>query len=185
VLTKNEALELVRQRLPEGSAVLEDATVERSYGWLFFAQSKEYIETRDPAAMLFGSGGTLVEKHTGRCIDFVSAFSTDINLRIYEAGYLDHPDYDLVVTEVSQIDEAVRLLTRLALTYVVPEISSGTTWRIPKVYTQHQMHAKLSRLPCRLNVGNLYFRWQVLEHMKSSAALKFSLVPTEGSRNEV
>ncbi len=43
VLTKNEALELVRQRLPEGSAVLEDATVERSYGWLFFAQPKEYI----------------------------------------------------------------------------------------------------------------------------------------------
>jgi Immunity protein 35 len=185
VLTKNEALELVRQRLPEGSAVLEDATVERSYGWLFFAQSKEYIETRDPAAMLFGSGGILVEKHTGRCVDFVSAFSTDINLWIYEAGYLDHPDYDLVVTEVSQIDEAVRLLTRLALTYVAPEISSGTTWRIPKVYTQRQMHAKLSRLPCRLNVGGLYFRWQVLEHMKSSAALKFSLVPTEGGRNEV
>jgi hypothetical protein len=185
MLTKNQALELVRQRLPEGADVLEDATVERSYGWLFFVQSKRYIETRDFKAKLIGSGGTLVEKHTGRCIDFGSAFSTDINLQIYEAGYLDHPDNDLVVTEVSQIDEAVRLLTRLNITYVVPEVSSGTTWRIPKVYTQHQISAKLSRLPCRLNLGGLYFRWEVLEQMKSSGALRFSLVPNDGARNEV
>lgn len=185
MLTKTEALELVRQRLPEGCAVLEDWTVERSYGWLFFAQTKRYVETRDPAAMVFGSGGTLVEKHTGRCIDFVSAFSTDINLRIYESGYLDHPDYDLVVTQVSQIDETVRLLTRLKLSYVVPEISGGTTWRIPKVYTERQIRAKLSRLPCRLNIGRLYFLWRAWEQIKDSAALKCSLVPNEGGRNEL
>jgi hypothetical protein len=121
----------------------------------------------------------------GRCIEFGSAFSTDINLRIYEAGYLDHPDYDLVVTEVSQVDEAIRLLAMLEIRYVVPEVSNGTTWRIPKVYSHQQLRAKLSRLPCRLNVGYLYFKWQVLEHMKSSAAFRFSLVPNDGGRNEV
>jgi hypothetical protein len=185
MLTKNQALELARKRLSQGCDVLEDWTVERSYGWLFFAQSKRFIETRDFDEALVGSGGTLVEKHTGRCIDFVSAFSTEVNLQIYEAGYLDHPDYDLVVTEVSQMDEAIRLLTRLRIQYVVPEISCGTTWRIPQDYTHRQLHDKLSRLPCRLNLGGLYFRWEVVEQMKSSGALRFSLIPSEGACNEV
>ena len=165
--------------------MLEDATIERVYGWVFFAQTKEYIESRDISAIAIGSGGTLVEKQSGRCIEFGSAFSTETNLKIYEAGYLDHPDFDLLITEVSQIQEAVRLLDQLAISYVVPEVSNGTAWRIPKAYTQQQLSAKLSRLPCRLNVGSLYFKWQVVEEMKTSPALKFSLLPNDGSRNEI
>ncbi len=71
--------------------------------------------------MTFGSGGVLVEKRSGKTIHFGSAYSTDTNLKIYEARYLDHDNYDLVVAKITDFKKALELLNCLSIFYVKPE----------------------------------------------------------------
>jgi len=170
--------------LPDDFDVLEGATVERSYGWVIFPQTKEYIKTQNVSSMAIGCGSTLVERHTGRCINFPKAYPVWTNLRIYRAGYLDHPNYDVIITKVFWLGRAIHLLRGLRITYAVPEVECGITWRIPQDYTREQLREKLSRLPCRFNLGYLYFKWKALEKMRRSWFIKFSLVPNEGHRND-
>jgi hypothetical protein len=183
--TKKEAIDAVRRTLPSDFDVLEDHIIEREYGWVIFSQTKQYIETNDPMYMTVGSGGTLVEKNTGRLIEFGSAYSTEINLQIYEAGYLAHDDFDLVVIATEDSEEALHLLGELGITYVKPEVEGGTTWRIAKPYSAQQLRERLRHLPCRFNLGSVYFKWEVLERMKASGSLQFELVANEGFRNEI
>jgi hypothetical protein len=184
MLTKAEALELLLREIPADCDVMEEATIERPYGWLFFFQGKRFIETRDPRDGLAGSGGILVESDGGRCVKFGSRYRTDINLKIYEAGYLDHNDFDLIISAILNLDEAMELLRDLRIRFATPEVAYGVTWRIPKQYSASQLHQRLLKLPCRFNLGSLYFRYEVLELMKNSACLKFELVPNTGFRNE-
>jgi hypothetical protein len=184
MLTKNDAIAAVRKTLPTNFDVLEECVIEKDYGWVIFSQTKRYIETKNPALRTIGLGGILVEKNTGRLIKFGSAYSTETNLKIYEAGYFAHDDYDLVVTATSTPEEAVRLLDELRIAYVKPEIEGGTVWRTPKPYSTQQLRERLYHLPCRFNLGSLYFSWQALECMKASASLQFELVANTGFRNE-
>ncbi len=42
---------------PEDSLIiLEDSTIEKPYGWIFFYQSRTYLETGDASYMLAGNG---------------------------------------------------------------------------------------------------------------------------------
>jgi hypothetical protein len=185
MLTRNDAIDAVRKTLPIDFVVLEEHIIEREYGWVIFSQTKRYVETKDPTYMAIGSGGTLVEKNTGRLIQFGTAHSTEINLKIYEAGYFAYDAFDLVVNAISNLEEAIGFLGELRITYVKPEVESGTTWRIPKEYSAQQLRDRVRNLPCRFNLGSLYFEWQVIERMKSSASLKFELKENRGFRNEI
>jgi hypothetical protein len=185
MLTKQDAFNIVREKLDAEYDILEEGTVEKDYGWVVFPQTKAYIHTKKFEDMAIGSGGILVEKRSGRTIEFGSAYSTETNLKIYEAGYLDHDSFDLVITKVINLEEALSLLARLSIVYVKPEIESGVTWRIPKPFTKPQLRDKLVALPCKFNLGNLYFQWEALERMKNNSALKYELVANEGFRNEI
>ncbi len=185
MLTKSDAIAAVRKTLPPNFDVCEEPVIEREYGWVIFSQTKRYIETNDPRSMALGSGGTLVEKNTGRLIQFGSAYSIEKNLKIYEARYLAHDDFDLVVTAIKNAGEAVRLLGGLHITYIKPEIRNETTWRIAKAYSAKQLRERLNQLPCRFNLGSLYFRWDTLERMKNSSSLLFKLTANTGFRNEI
>jgi hypothetical protein len=135
--------------------------------------------------MAVGSGGTLVEKNTGRLIQFGSAYTTEINLNIYEAGYLAHDDFDLLITAILDPAVAVGLLDELEITYVKPEVQDGTTWRIAKPYSAQQLRERVRHLPCRFNLGSLYFKWEVLDRMKNSASMRFELTKNTGLRNVI
>jgi hypothetical protein len=185
MLTKGEALELVRQQIPSDCDVMEEATIERHYGWVFFYQTKRFIETRDPFEGLIGSGGILVENNGGRCFKFGSGHSTDISLKVYEAGYLDHDDFDIVITAISNLDEALDLLLGLMIVFVKPEVAHGETWRIPTNYSPIQLRERLLKLPCRFNLGRLSHRYRTLDLLKKSSCLKYELVPNAGLRNEI
>lgn len=184
-LTKAEALELLRRKIPSDCDVMDDATIERPYGWLFFYQTKRFIETRDWQDGLIGSGGILVEKHGGRCVEFGSGHRAEVNLKIYEAGYLDHDNFDLVISAVSNLEEAIDLLLRLDIVFVKPEVAYGETWRIATRYSPAQLRERLSKLPCRFNLGRLYRYYRALERMKNSRCLKYELLPNAGLRNEI
>lgn len=44
----------------DGYAVLDGETMEKPYGWIFFYQSRKYLETGDEGYMLAGNGPVAV-----------------------------------------------------------------------------------------------------------------------------
>jgi hypothetical protein len=184
MLTKSQAIDAVRKMLPDDHDVVEEDVIEKEYGWVIFCQTKRYLQSKHFRDLSVGSSGILVEKNTGRLIHFASAYSTEVNLKIYERGYLAYDNFDLVIITVSNPEEAVQFLRKLGITYVEPEVAYGETWRIPKSYSVQQLRERLRQLPCRLNLGSAYFVWKELERMKGSPSLRFELVANTGLRNE-
>jgi len=77
VLTKEDAKQLVFSRINEKDpyssdnaerVVLDDATIEKEYGWVFFYQSKKYLETGKINDALAGNAPIIVNKRTGELI---------------------------------------------------------------------------------------------------------------------
>ena len=67
-----EALNLVEEYLlknwvleEDSAVILEDKTIEQDFGWVFFYESKNYIETGDYADMLMGNAPIIVNKSSG------------------------------------------------------------------------------------------------------------------------
>ena len=89
-LRKSEALELVSKRLEEKSpeavqyVVVEESTIEKPWGWIFFYQSEKYLETGIFMHRLAGNGPVFVNKETGEMDFFGSAPSLDVLLADYE-----------------------------------------------------------------------------------------------------
>jgi len=185
VLTVQDAINAVRETLKNDHDVIENTIIEKDYGWLIFDQNKEYLKSRKPSLMSLGSGGTLVEKNTGRLIKFGSLYSTETHFKIYEAGYMTYENYDLIVIDVSNRGETVRLLEQLQITYIKPEIEGTTIWKIPKKYTSQELLNRINETPCRFNLGSLYFNWQHIEYMRKSNSLKFELQENTGFCNEI
>jgi hypothetical protein len=64
----------------------DDYTQEKSYGWVFFYQSKRYIETGDPSTMLAGNGPVVVLRDDGSVHLLGSALPPDETLRQFEVA---------------------------------------------------------------------------------------------------
>ena len=64
--------------------ILEDATMEREWGWVFFYQSSEYLRTNDFNSQLVGHGPCLVNKFSGEFIETGSAFPPQYYIDEYE-----------------------------------------------------------------------------------------------------
>jgi hypothetical protein len=90
MLRKSEALELVSKQLEEKSpenvqyVVVEESTIEKPWGWVFFYQSKKYLETGIFMHRLAGNGPVFVNKMTGEFEFFGSLPSLDVILSDYE-----------------------------------------------------------------------------------------------------
>ena len=74
MLTKTEALEIVSKRLRQMSpdndfVVVERHTIEKSFGWVFFYNSRKFVETGAFRYRLAGNGPVIVNKHSGS-VDF-------------------------------------------------------------------------------------------------------------------
>lgn len=90
MINRKQARYIVKQKLPETMDIVDKHTVEKDYGWVFFAQTKKYIRSEEITHIAIGFGGTLVEKTTGKIYKFGSVFSLEENLKIYELGYLKY-----------------------------------------------------------------------------------------------
>jgi Immunity protein 35 len=90
MLRKSEALELVSKNLEEKSSeavqfvVQEESTIEKPWGWIFFYQSKKYLETGIFTHRLAGNGPVFVNKETGEMHFFGGVPSLDVILADYE-----------------------------------------------------------------------------------------------------
>jgi Immunity protein 35 len=90
MLRKSEALELVAKRLEEKSSenvqyvVVEESTIDKPWGWIFFYQSRKYLETGIFMHRLAGNGPVFVNKMTGDMTFYGNLPSLDVILSDYE-----------------------------------------------------------------------------------------------------
>jgi len=164
MISFEDAKLIALNEIGEDCALLNEETLEKSYGWYFCFQSKRFLETKNLSDMLAGSGGFVVEKVDGRVFRFGSAYSLERNLRAYEAGF-KFELYDLIVESVRNVEQTVLLLNKLDMTYVVPEVEHGVEWKIPKHYTQKQIKQRLEKLPATFEKQQFYFRFEVFEEI--------------------
>lgn len=69
---------------PNGLALLDDMTITKPYGWVFFYDSKRHIETGNPLHMLGGNGPIVVEKDSGRVTPLGSARAPETEIATFE-----------------------------------------------------------------------------------------------------
>ena len=70
---------------PDDELVIsDDDTIETAYGWVFFYDSKRFLETGAFEYMLAGNGPPLVEKSDGSVHPLTSALPVDEAIRDYE-----------------------------------------------------------------------------------------------------
>ena len=85
------AVDYLQRQSEEGGielAVVEESTIEKPYGWIFWYQSKKWVETRQMMAALFGTHPFIVEKAEGD-VTFLSGrpgieFTYDWNVSLSE-----------------------------------------------------------------------------------------------------
>lgn len=64
--------------------IIDDLTIEKDYGWIFFYNSKRYLETEDISYLIAGNSPILVEKEHGSIYELGTAFPVDEYLEHYE-----------------------------------------------------------------------------------------------------
>jgi hypothetical protein len=90
MLDKISAKERVSEKLtamaPAGDqwVVLEEKTIEKSFGWIFFYNSERFITTGNVIHRLAGNGPVFVNKITGSIDFFGSTPSLDVILETYQ-----------------------------------------------------------------------------------------------------
>jgi len=97
-----EARELVVQYLKEtggqekyDSVILDDHTIEREFGWVFFYNSRAYTETKNFMCGLVGNAPLIVDRYTGELHVTGTGLPTECYIRSYEAtgdprNYIDY-----------------------------------------------------------------------------------------------
>lgn len=54
---------------PEGVMLISSQTIKKSYGWIFFYNSKAYVETGDIMTALVGHGPVILLADTGEIVE--------------------------------------------------------------------------------------------------------------------
>lgn len=89
-MNREEAQRLVEEALDRmmvgDCVVLEDETIERSWGWVFFYQSRAFVESGDDAEMLAGNSPVIVNRYTGELVYTGTAYDIEEYLQEYETG---------------------------------------------------------------------------------------------------
>lgn len=88
-ISKQQALEIARQRLAdEGGAhnlvILEDATVEKDFGWVFHSAAEAYIASGDPNQAVPGFGPLVVSRSDGSTEFIGTSGPPEVGIELYE-----------------------------------------------------------------------------------------------------
>ena len=91
-MNKSEAIALVEDELenskdksnPIDCIILNDQTIEKEWGWVFFYQSEKYIESKDFRDMLAGNAPIIVDKSSGKLSYTGTAREIEFYINEYE-----------------------------------------------------------------------------------------------------
>jgi hypothetical protein len=68
-------------------AIVESHTIEKPYGWIFFYQSKKFLQTGLDQDKLAGNGPVIVNKYDGT-IEFLGSLTTWELVAEYDSKFL-------------------------------------------------------------------------------------------------
>lgn len=68
--------------------ILNDQTQEHDFGWVFFYNTREYIEDGDFSAALAGNAPLIVDKSSGQLYETGTAHSIEHYISAYRQGHL-------------------------------------------------------------------------------------------------
>ena len=69
--------------------IIDDATIERPFGWVFFYQSKRYLESGEFEFCLAGNAPLIVDRRTGEVHVTGTARPIETYIAAYESS--EHP----------------------------------------------------------------------------------------------
>jgi len=79
-----KAIDTSRYGYDDELIIRDENTIEKEYGWIFIAESRKYLETKDYRYLLVGIGPILVEKENGQVIRFGTKYPSDYYIEQYE-----------------------------------------------------------------------------------------------------
>jgi hypothetical protein len=95
MISESEAYAIVKRfiddqcgSVPDGVAIMEDRTIRKPYGWIFFYNSKRYMETGSPLDALGGNGPIVVERTDGTLHQLGSAQQPDASIAEFERAHV-------------------------------------------------------------------------------------------------
>jgi hypothetical protein len=130
---------------------------------------------------LVGSSGLIVNKDDGAFLILGSAFSIDRDCEFYEKGYR-WEFYDLVVTEVHDLDGACRILHSVGPSEIDYSYSSGTVWRIPRQLSLDDLRHRLATAPVVFPNIKLYLKLESLERALTDGSFEFLVLKAPDSK---
>jgi len=91
-MNREDAQKLVEDELdntkdkynPIDCVVLEEETIEKEWGWVFFYQSKAYLESGDFRDMLGGNAPIIINRNTGNLKHTGTAHDIEHYIKEYE-----------------------------------------------------------------------------------------------------
>ena len=63
--------------------LLDDETITKPFGWVFFYSSKEFLETRDYSYMLVVNAPIIIDKYSGELTETGTAYSIEYYIEKY------------------------------------------------------------------------------------------------------
>jgi hypothetical protein len=148
VIDLSEAVALVAAELGGGgppeedvAIVLDHLTIERRWGWVFFYQSRRFVETGDWSSQLAGNAPIIVERETGRLLTTGTAHPVEFYLENYESTGAPHmrPGREIELCSAGQKADrsaAARLLCRVGSVSIgeakrgVDAVAQGGSFRV-------------------------------------------------------
>jgi hypothetical protein len=65
--------------------ILDDLTIEKEWGWVFFYNTEEYVKTGDFSESLVGNAPYIVNKYTGELVVTGTAYEIEDYIKEYES----------------------------------------------------------------------------------------------------
>jgi hypothetical protein len=92
VIDKDFARRLAAEHIEEGRTnaegiipvIVDDETIEKDFGWIFFYQALEYLETQDSGFQLLGNAPIIVDRADGSLHETGTAEPIEHYIRDYE-----------------------------------------------------------------------------------------------------
>ena len=119
MITKEEARKLVCDDLygstdPSKSeiVIIDEDTIEKEWGWVFFYQSRKFLETDDISDMIFGNAPYIVSNKDGSFQRSGTAESVEEYIRDYEAQLGLIEDYTLILEQ--EVPDYIGAIRRVA-----------------------------------------------------------------------
>ena len=98
-MTKEQALNLVKRYVAEQASVsgvellvMEDETMTTEFGWIFFYNTKAYIEGGDEMAIIVGAAPIIVDKTSGKLEVAGTAYPIEHYIEMYRRHRTCHPE---------------------------------------------------------------------------------------------